>query len=358
MLPMFLLMSACRPAGPDLDPDAPIQSDTSDADWSAVDAYLDEAFASQDAVDGFGLWVWRTEGDELVYHRAYGGLTAEDRLAVASASKLVTGLVFLRMVELGQMSLSSTTAEVLGWQGTPEGAITLDHAGAFVTGFDASNPCTFRPGLTLSECVDDFREAGLQAPPGTQFDYGAAHMHVGSVMVEAVTGVAYNDAFAMHLAQPLGLNDDGLRFYTLPAQGIGTTNPLTSGGLQATVAEYSQFLRVVAHAGTVDGVRVVSPELVARMFRNDYTTASVAFSPYTDAGYDFRYGYGGWLECDGAVAECDVFSSAGAFGFTPWVDREHGYYAILAMQGPAGTGATLAVTIEQDVQPMVLDVLQ
>jgi hypothetical protein len=49
------------------------------------------------------------------------------------------------------------------------------------------------------------------------------------------------------------------------------------------------------------------------------------------------YGWGVWEECDGPayVPACDtapIISSAGALGFTPWIDFDKGYGAILIIE--------------------------
>ncbi|ADO71673.1 hypothetical protein [Stigmatella aurantiaca] len=45
---------------------------------------------------------------------------------------------------------------------------------------------------------------------------------------------------------------------------------------------------------------------------------------------------------------CSSISSPGAFGWTPWVDRDAGYYAILGMQLSSGdaTGGVVAFSVD------------
>jgi hypothetical protein len=56
---------------------------------------------------------------------------------------------------------------------------------------------------------------------------------------------------------------------------------------------------------------------------------------------------------------CPISSSPGAFGFTPWIDRETGYVAILGMEvGPDTTETPsevvdFAVALEQTLQPLI-----
>ena len=79
-----------------------------------------------------------------------------------------------------------------------------------------------------------------------------------------------------------------------------------------------------------------------------------------EAGLPFRYGLGAWLECATPAAGCSVISSPGAFGFTPWLDRNTGYYAVIAMEsGLADTGlAPASVRLAQDLKPLIAQALR
>ena len=50
-----------------------------------------------------------------------------------------------------------------------------------------------------------------------------------------------------------------------------------------------------------------------------------------------------------------MLSSPGAYGFTPWIDREHGYYAILGMElEPSDEGVVgFAVALQQKLKALV-----
>jgi hypothetical protein len=71
--------------------------------------------------------------------------------------------------------------------------------------------------------------------------------------------------------------------------------------------------------------------------------------------FDWRYSFGSWLECAGPVTECNVISSAGAYGLVPWVDRATGYTGLVAMEGDPGSAA-FGLRVEQAVQPLIEDV--
>ena len=60
-----------------------------------------------------------------------------------------------------------------------------------------------------------------------------------------------------------------------------------------------------------------------------------------------------------------MVSSPGAFGWTPWFDREAGYYAVIAMfrapaGGMAGAAGTVdfSVQLEQRLKPLIADAMK
>jgi hypothetical protein len=55
-----------------------------------------------------------------------------------------------------------------------------------------------------------------------------------------------------------------------------------------------------------------------------------------------------------------VISSPGAFGFTPWLDRNVGYYAIIAMEsGDTDTGVVpFSVRLAQELKPLIAQALR
>jgi CubicO group peptidase (beta-lactamase class C family) len=353
-----LALTACTPAtspGDSAEDRGDDSGDTSAADavdWTALQQVIDDAYAEQDmGLEGMKLLVWDAD-DALVFEHTAGWYTNQQRVAVASASKLVAALTIFTLIDSGDLALTDTTAGVLGWEGE-HGAITLDQLGAFTSGLAPSPLCTYRPAITTADCLAEIEASTLSATPGTRYDYGPSHFAVAAGMATARTGLGWNDLFQQRLAGPLGLTSDDLKFYTMPQHTSGTSNPLVAGGLTANIDEYSQFLRVVFHRGEVDSTRLFDAALTDRLFENHYTDATIGTSPMDTYGYPYHYSFGSWLECDGAVSECDRMSSPGAYGFTPWVDREHGYYAILAMEDDETGAAGFSVGVAQALQPLI-----
>jgi CubicO group peptidase (beta-lactamase class C family) len=156
------------------------------------------------------------------------------------------------------------------------------------------------------------------------------------------------------LARPLALSAASI-YYTFPRQAIGTTNPLVAGGLRATMDEYARILSIAFHRGTYQGQRLAASALFDEQAREPYPGVSIGNSPFAQLGLPYRYGLAAWLECTTPAAGCAVLSSPGAFGWTPWVDRDGGYYAVLGMEVSESQSGVVAFSVQlaQQLQPEI-----
>jgi D-alanyl-D-alanine-carboxypeptidase/D-alanyl-D-alanine-endopeptidase len=335
-------------------PDGAADADAGDR-WAAVDALVAKAAAAQ-GNPGLALSIYDAR-DQRVFHRAYGDFASDRRVAIASASKLVAGLVIFAQIAEGTLSLDATTRDVLGWSGD-NGTITLRHLLSFTSGLAPDNPCTLNPLITLASCVDTISQAATLASPGERFDYGSTHLAVAARMAEVASGKTWNTLFRGTLGDPLGL-DAEVRFYTAPKQGRGEQNPLVAGGMRASMDEYAKLLALDFHRGSYGGLAIGNAALYEAQTREPYPDVTIGSSPIQRLGLPYRYGLTAWLECPTPAAGCSVISSPGAFGFTPWLDREHGYYAILGMELTDTNGGVVAfaVNLALALEPAILAAL-
>jgi D-alanyl-D-alanine-carboxypeptidase/D-alanyl-D-alanine-endopeptidase len=220
-------LAACGGGGDPADP----PSAPTDA-FTEVDRMASAAFAAQ-GISGMGLVVYDANGVKR-FEKYYGSFSGEQRVAIASASKMVAGLVIFRLVDQGFLALDSTTGSVLGWTG-PQADITLRQLLSFTSGMEREAPCTLLPAISLAECVEIISRQPLVAAPGTRFDYGSTHLHVAARMAEVVTGQGWAELFASQLKTPLGLASPELAWYTAPRQAVGAINPLIAGGIRAAL---------------------------------------------------------------------------------------------------------------------------
>ncbi len=323
--------------------------------WAAVDALFTERVTSRDGGSGaMGLVVFDRQGQK-VFEKYLGPINGESRIAVASASKLVSAMVLFEVIRRGQLTLDSTTGQVLGWTG-PKAAITLRQLLSFTSGLPPINLCTSNPLTTLAACVEVLSRVTLDAPPGTRYDYGSTHMHVAARMAEVVTGKTWAQLFDEVARQPLGLSSEA-EYFCAPLQRAGRLNPLIAGGLVLTPNEYAKLLLVNAGRGTFGTTVIGNAALYDEQGKEPFPSATIGLTPVGALGLPFRYGLGAWLECATPATGCAVISSPGAFGFTPWVDREAGYAAMLVtqeMRSSAESGVVgFSVALEQALQPLL-----
>jgi serine-type D-Ala-D-Ala carboxypeptidase/endopeptidase len=322
----------------------------SSSPFAAVDSAARSAFEAQQ-IKGMGLSIYTRDGAK-VFEQMYGNFSADQRVAIASASKMVSGAVIFRLIDQGFLSLDSTTGQVLGWTGD-QAAISLRQLLSFTSGLSPENRCTYQSDMTLAACVDAIAQTQLTAPPGTRFDYGSVHLDVAGRMAEVTTGKAWNDLFASQLRDPLGLPSD-IVYYANPLKSTGTDNPLLAGGLQLSMNEYAHVLQFVFDKGVWQGSALLAPGIFDTQTIDPYPGAVIGKSP---AGGDLRYGLTAWLECSTPQTGCAVISSPGAFGFTPWLDRNAGYYAILGMQVSDNSATHFGAMLEQQLEPLIVQAL-
>jgi CubicO group peptidase (beta-lactamase class C family) len=338
-----------------------------------VSAILSKAYEEKQhelGIDGLALRVTSIEGGgtggngttrshDIVVGN-YGDPSARV-VKVASASKIVAGVVMLRLAHLGHIDLAEDSlASVLGWEATiPNASATLDELCAFVGGFSEFNPVMFSKDVTLQEAVEAIKRqdrASFEAPRKT-FSYAGAHMHVAAAICEVKTGKTWAELFE-EVKQSLGLaGHTQLVFTTVPNALLCSANPMVAGGLVCTVEEMQQVLEVILRKGRLaDGSTFIREDLIERFFVNPYHTAG-STSILRDFGYNWRYSFCSWLETEEGEGEGDVISSPGFGGFVPWVDRRNEYLGVLSMEGNASSfpgGIHLASALKPAIEKALL----
>jgi len=340
----ILVLAACNGSGDGSGSDDPGNP------FDAVDSAARAAFESQ-GIAGMGLSIY-DRGGVKVFEQMYGNFTPDTRVAIASASKLVSGVTLFRLMDAGYLSLDTTTGQVLGWS-ADHAPITLRHLLSFTSGLAPDNSCTYNSMVTLADCVDTISQTALIAAPGTEFDYGSVHLDVAGRMAEVVTGKSWNEIFAAQVRDPLGLPTD-IVYYANPLKAAGTDNPLLAGGLRMSMNEYEHVLHFVFDKGVWQGTALLAPQIFDTQTIEPYPDAVIGKSP----GGNARYGLTAWLECDTPQTGCASISSPGAFGFTPWLDRNAGYYAILGMQVANNPTTHFGSHLEQQLKPLIVQALQ
>ena len=232
---------------------------------------------------------------------------------IASMTKAITGAAAMQLVEQGRLDLDAPASEVIpqlgavpvleGFDddGSPRtrparGAITLRHLLTHTAGFvyDIWNEpmvryqeATGTPGII--ECRDACLTTPLTFDPGERWDYGIGIDWAGK-MVEAVSGKKLGAYLEDHLLGPLGMDDTAFRITDEMRSRLakihmrgedGSLAPqmdleipqepefeMGGGGLYGTVGDYLKFIRMILNRGRANGERLLAPETVDMMSRN------------------------------------------------------------------------------------------
>jgi CubicO group peptidase (beta-lactamase class C family) len=208
---------------------------------------------------------------------------------------------------------------------------------------------------TLGEFAERIARVPLAYQPGKQWLYSLS-MDVQGAIIEALTGMRLADFMQTRIFGPLKMVDTGFwappekakRLATLyrtsskgglvamekpPMLGDHLSPPVIAsggGGLVSTLDDYARFAQMLLNRGTLDGVRILSPEAVALMSTNHlpgwmlesgFGIGAMQIRP------GFGYGFNGAVFTDPAAAGLPVgrgtYEWDGAAGTWFWVDWEN-----------------------------------
>ena len=268
------------------------------------------------------------EAQERTFTHALGDSDPDVLYRSASTSKWITSVVILDLVTQGILSLDDHPQDFLPWWPRTgyQSEITLTQLLSFTSGLDREPLCINLPGADFVSCVRSIQEINTPAlPPGESFHYGPTHMQVAGLMAIWASGAtSWTEVFDA-FRERTGLFSRSV--YDLPS----ASNPRLAGGMHLSGAEYMEFLSALT-----DGLILTEPirreMVVDRLFG-----VRIDYSPVTEGlGQEWHYGLGLWLECDGVTSSCTqepVLSSAGAYGAYPFIDREGGFFGMVAREG-------------------------
>ena len=307
------------------------------ADWSAVDARINGSIPTI----GSGASLLLQSRDGVLHEAYYGAFDRDSVVPIASSTKWLTGAVIMSLVDDGLLSLDDHASKYLPSFSGDKADITIRQLMSHTSGLIPDAPCVGNLSTTLSLCVQQIAETPLVATPGTELRYGGSSMQVAGRVAEIAAGRSWPVLFRDRIAAPLGMTSTD--FY-----GLGLTlNPRIAGGARSSLWDYGRFVAMILDEGEFEGRRVLSRDAVRQMLSDQTRDAVIVETPYEHYAYldpalpMNRYGIGCWVE----NPRLTEFSSQGAFGFSPWVDRERGIAGVLMVFDRLA-----------DVMPLYLDV--
>lgn len=203
------------------------------------------------------------------------------------------------------------------------GALTTDDVRylTFRSGYIGFQGCD--RGETVAACATRSSNNQFSALAVDKFAYGGGHMQQHALQFMALGTLT---------PEPLGRElDRVLTLGTTPAT-FTLLQPQLAGGVYTNANVYASFLRKL-----LSGKLIAGTQYQAHSVCTNPATCSAALSTPFPLNETPLYGIGHWIEdttfSDGA------YSSAGAFGFYPWIDASKQYYGVVA-RFDAGAGAS------------------
>lgn len=301
-----------------------------------------------EGLDGAGLLV---VADGTTYRNATYGRYANDTIIpIASASKWLTAATLMTLVDEGAVDLDDPVVKYLPQFTGSTGTATLRQLLSHTSGIGTAN-CIWEVRKSLEECVDFIATRSAVSAPGTKFSFGNTSFSVAGRIIEVVTGQSFEKAFESRLAKPLGMihtRFDGYHYDT-------EANPVPAASAESTLDDYSAFVEMLSHRGTLNGTRVLSERSVLTMEEDAVAGIDTHSDPAVRTTGIPTYGLGAWRDittnADGGV----VTSGNGAYGFYPWVDRSRNGFGIIFVYDQRG--ADVAVPESQRQMHSILGVL-
>ncbi len=262
---------------------------------------------------------------EILYERAAGyadrsnkiANTLDTRFGIASGTKFFTSLAIGKLIAAQKLSLSTKLQDCLALsfpQYAPE--ITIRHLLTHTSGIpdyfdeekieDFDNFSVSRPWYELKgprDYLDVFPDEPMKFEPGTRFSYSNGGYILLGVVIEELTGLAYQRYVEQEIFQAIGMKRSGFfAFNRLPEQtALGYIEE--AGGWRTNIYN----LPIV---GASDGGAYTTVDDLATLWKAFWNSeiisqdlVEVYATPYVQAeteGKDTYYGHGLWVDTESA----------------------------------------------------------
>lgn len=273
---------------------------------------LETALQETMAGTGAGSGLAAVRGDRLFHVSTRNGVHVDRKIPAGNVSSWLATVVVLRLVEQGVLDLDVGVGEYLpAFRRSDKRTITLRQCLSSTAGFTSEVVAPRKGELeAFAELVAD---TGLRNHPGTEFSHSPVGVQVAACAAVAATGKNWHVLFRELVGEPLGMESTSFgRQDPLGDEAGTTTLPWVATGATTTLTDLGRFVAMLAGKGTWENHKVLSPESVDSMFRDEALRHVVRCEGVRG---DVRYGLCTWLS-DGRGF---VTPEAGNGGVTVWV---------------------------------------
>ncbi len=297
---LLLVLVACAPAA--LAPEA-VPEHATDAELSArIDSYL----IAQTQNQGFSGAVLIARRGHILVRKGYGLAdrvskrpnTADTIFRIASISKQFTAAAIMVLQAEGKLDVQDHACDYLAacpaaWKPISIHQL-LTHTSGIPEFMELPDVAEWQATPAApTDTMARFINLPLDFPPGSQFKYSNSGYHVLGIIVEQVSGQAFEAFVKTRILGPLGITHTGLlgeppglavgyaNSYDLaPASGCDPSVDFASGGIYSTVSDLYLF-----------DLALLSDRLLPQDLRKAMLTP---FEVMPNGG-DLRYGYGNFM---------------------------------------------------------------
>jgi CubicO group peptidase (beta-lactamase class C family) len=335
-----------------------------------------------------------TDRDNTIYIQSFGqaNLAAKRPMApealfwIASMSKPITAIAVMMLVDEGKIKLDDPVERYL--PGFTAKIVQVDDGGKKVALHAPATPITLRhllshtSGLPFSSAIenpvldtfplsvrtDSYALTSLQSEPGTRYLYSNAGINTAGRVVEAVSGMPFENFLKQRLFDPLGMNDttffpDNTQLARLAASYrfndqdrslieiplerlhnpgfiITRRHAIPAGGLFSTANDMGRLARMLLNEGSLEGKRYLSPAAMREMTHNQLPE-SIRQAPEWAKGRG--YGFGLFTSPDNA------FGHGGAYATDMFVEPNKGLATVWMVQIAGGPGGGSSAAFKKAV---------
>jgi len=363
-------LTACNDSsdGSELPPQPTQKLDFSrfDAAWEkAVADYNAQAAPDKQIAGASAVIVHEKLG--AVHTRGYGAFAADRLYLIASASKILSVGVLLRLADQGKLDIDAPLERyVADWGQTKASKLTvaqllsnssglpsLNEVSAAATDPQSpffSNVCQYNDGTQLQDCAKILYATEPPRPADTMFAYGGSQWQLAGAIAERVSGQSWAELIDDTYVEPcdvpsLGYTNQYTRsgrtypdyFMANEANVPVTQNPSIEGGAYVTAPDYGKLLLMHLRGGRCGEARVLSEAAVTRM----RTDRLKQYGGSTGQALTPGYGLGFWMDATGQVV-----TDPGAYGAYPLLDLQRRYGVFIAIELTAEVGVRLGSSVK------------
>lgn len=260
------------------------------ASW--VDSFLTEQ-TDNSQMPSLGLVV--VKDGEVFFQKGYGQANDEDNATVspdrtlfraASVSKLVTATAIMQLVEQGKINLDADINTYLTrfqLENNYPAPITARHLLTHTSGIEDRLFGNTVPSADRLVSLGDYFAAHVPRrirPPGEQIAYSNTGMALAGHLVEAVSGLSFEEYVERNVFQSLGMTRSSFR-QPYPAHLAPDVVPsgadsgaillYPAGSMISTGADMGRFIAAHLNGGRLGDARILSEETVREMHRQHFT---------------------------------------------------------------------------------------